>query len=340
LKLQLAVDARDVLRDRRGIGRYVRELLRRFAAVDDVALTLLVDAPLPQLVRSRFRELLGRDSFALARRVPANCDVIWHPWNGTFFAASAPAVATIHDVVPFAYPDPEPRKMHAQQAPFLRSAENSVAIATDSTFSAREIENRLGVPAERIRTIPLGVGPPFRPGSPTDVRPPYILFVGSDEPHKNARPLLEGAHHALEGRTTRLLTLGLKHSGSASETELVDLYRGATFLAAPGLYEGFGLPLLEAMACGTPVLAARSGPYPEVCANAAAYVEEPRDPRAWSAAINSLLDDGARRSELRERGLQRAAELTWERTADATLDLLRAHARPDAKPANANAARS
>jgi glycosyltransferase involved in cell wall biosynthesis len=128
--------------------------------------------------------------------------------------------------------------------------------------------------------------------------------------------------------------------GPADEMTLVDLYRGALFLAAPGLYEGFGLPLLEAMACGTPVLASRAGSYPEVCGEAAAYVDEPEDPLAWAAAIASLHDDPERRSALREEGLRRASAFTWERTAASTLDVLRAHARPGEAAANASAARS
>jgi len=326
----------------------VRELVRRFAAADDVTLTLLVDGPFPQFARPRFREMLGHDAFALARRVPKDSDVVWHPWNGTFLAGTAPSVATIHDVVPFAYPDSDPRRRHSQQAPFLRSAAVSAAIVTDSAFSAGEIERLLGVTSDRIRPIPLGVGLPFEPGPATAALGPYILLVGSDEPHKNARPLVEGAARALEGRETRLAGLGPSLPGGpsfvpippAGEAELVGLYRGAAFLAAPGLYEGFGLPLLEAMACGTPVLAARSGPYPEVCGDAAAYVDEPRDPQAWAAAIATLLEDDARRAQLRERGLRRAAEFTWDRTARATLDVLRAHARPGAARANASAARN
>jgi glycosyltransferase involved in cell wall biosynthesis len=340
-----------MLRDRRGIGRYVREVVRRFVHVEDLALTLLVDAPFPQLVRSQYREQLGSEAFALARRAPRNCDVVWHPWNGTFLAANAPAVATIHDVVPFAYPASDGRKRLSQQQPFLRSAERSAAILTDSQFSAGEIERRLGVAPWRIWTIPLGVGLIFSPGPvPAEAARSgdYILVLGTDEPHKNVRPLAQGAARALEGRQTRLAGLGpslpagpvFERRGPADEMTLVDLYRGALFLAAPGLYEGFGLPLLEAMACGTPVLASRAGSYPEVCGEAAAYVDEPEDPLAWAAAIASLHDDPERRSALREEGLRRASAFTWERTAASTLDVLRAHARPGEAAANASAARS
>lgn len=340
-----------MLRDRRGIGRYVREIVRRFVVADEVALTLLVDAPFPQLARSRFRAQFASDAFALARRVPRDCDILWHPWNGTFLTAAAPAVATIHDVVPFAYPDPDERKRLSQQRPFLRSAERSAAIITDSQFSAGEIERRLGVAPWRIWAIPLGVGAAFSPGPAAPEaadRSPYVLVLGTDEPHKNVGPLAEGAARALEGRQTRLAGLGpslppgppFERLAPADEHTLVDLYRGALFLAAPGLYEGFGLPLLEAMACGTPVLAARAGSYPEVCGDAAAYVDDPEDPRAWAVALAALHDDPERRGALREKGLHRAAGFTWERTAASTLDVLRAHARPGEASANASAARS
>ena len=254
-------------------------------------------------------------------------------------------MATIHDAVPFAYPAHDARKAASQQGPIRRSAGEAAAIITDSAFSAAEIERRLGVPGERIVTIPLGVGPPFGPG-PVGAHPGYILVVGSDEPHKNVSTLVAGARIALDGRETMLWGLGptLPTGGPfrplppVDEEALVALYRGALFLAAPALYEGFGLPLLEAMACGTPVLASRAGPYPEVCGDACAWVDPPDDPHAWAEALRELLDDPVRRSDLRERGLRRAAEFTWERTAAATLAVLRAHAQAGAAREPASAA--
>lgn len=314
----------------------MRELLRRFARIEEVDLTLLVDAPIPALARGTYRALIESDRFALARRVPRRCDVVWHPWNGTFFDSGVPAVATIHDVVPFAFPASEARKRRSEQRPFLRSAAESAGIITDSEFSANEIATHLGVWRERIVVIPLGVGAPFSPG-PTGPLPaplagqPYVLAVGSDEPHKNVAPLVAGFAPLAARRGLRLALLGATAPpgsgalslGPLTEGELVDVYRGARILAAPGLYEGFGLPALEALACGTPVLAARAGAAPEVCAEAAAYVDRPRDPQAWRAALEALLGDGVALAALRAQGPLRAAALTWERTAAATLEVLR-----------------
>jgi glycosyltransferase involved in cell wall biosynthesis len=329
----------------------VREILRRFAAVDDVALTLIVDAPIPLLVRSRFRALLAADRFAIARRVPSSCDLVWHPWNGTFLSYSQPAVATIHDTVPFAYPDPDARRRSSQQEPFLRSA-RSAAVLTDSAFGAREIERRLGVPRERIAVIPLGVEPEFSPGearAPAALAGrPYVLTIGTDEPHKNAATLADGFIRGLADLGLSLAGVGMSlpaHPAcirlpALDEAALIALYRGAHLVAVPGLYEGFGLPALEAMACGAPVLAARAGALPEVCDHAAAYVDAPADPAAWAAALVALSGDPGYREILRVRGLARAAQFSWDDTARETLSVLRALAPADAARADANAARS
>jgi glycosyltransferase involved in cell wall biosynthesis len=335
--LRLCADSRDTLRDRRGIGRYVRELLRRFAAAEDVELTLVVDTPLPVLQTAGYRATLGSRRFRLVKRV-GDADVFWHPLNGTFCETSLPAVATIHDVVPFAYPHPDPRKRRSQQHPFLRSA-RAHAVITDSRFSASEIARHLGVAEERITVIPLGVDEAFRPGpaSPPAVLQGrrYILAVATLEPHKNLATLLTGFGRARFDADVVLAVRGALPSSidrvvsleAMDDAALPALYRGALFVAAPGLYEGFGLPALEAMACGTPVLAARAGALPEVCADAAAYVDAPQSPDAWSAALGRLAGDERRRIELRTLGIARAAPFTWDRTAELTLRVLRACAR-------------
>jgi glycosyltransferase involved in cell wall biosynthesis len=104
---------------------------------------------------------------------------------------------------------------------------------------------------------------------------------------------------------------------------LLALYRAATVVAVPSLYEGFGLPVLEAMGCAAAVLAARAASLPEVGGDAVRYVDEPADPAAWAHALRVLADDDAARAALAANGRERAALFTWERCADATLAVLR-----------------
>ena len=349
--LRLCVDSRDTLRDPRGIGRYVREVLRRFAAMDDVNLQLLTGSAFPLVMRKPYRTLLEGGRFTLRRSMPRAADVSWHPWNGIFFEGSAPAAVTVHDVVPFAYPDPDARKRASQQAPFLR-ARGALAVLTDSRFSAGEIETHLGIPARRINVVPLGVDGTFSPGPPAP--PPslrglrYILVLATTEPHKNLATLLEGFSSAdlpddvvlavrggASKSTQRIVALD-----ALDEEGLRGLYRGALVVAMPSVYEGFGLPALEAMACGAPVLASRAGALPEVCGEAAAYVDEPRSSSAWAVALTELVRDERRRDELCARGMLRAASFTWDATASATLSVLRACAREGATRETASVARN
>ncbi|HXW59041.1 MAG TPA: hypothetical protein VEJ23_06140, partial [Solirubrobacteraceae bacterium] len=128
-RLQVAVDAGDLAHDFRGIARYLRAVLAQLGARDDVLVKLVGRGPL--------------------RRVPRGTDVVWHPWNGTFLAARAPAVVTFHDAAPFRFPTADARKRRNEQGPFLRSAARGSAFLADSRFTAGEIERFLGVAAAR-----------------------------------------------------------------------------------------------------------------------------------------------------------------------------------------------
>jgi len=349
--LRLCVDSRDTLRDPRGIGRYVREVLRRFAASGEIDLQLLTGSAFPLGLRKRYRSLLGTNRFTLKRSAAQSCDASWHPWNGIFFRKISRAVVTVHDVVPFAYPDPDARRRASQQAPFLRAA-RAAALLTDSRFSAGEIAKHLGVPAFRITVVPLGVDGAFTPGTP---QPPpslrgvrYVLALATAEPHKNLATLLDAFSRAdLPSDVVLAVRGGLRESSrriialdALDEESLRGLYRGALFVAIPSLYEGFGLPALEAMACGAPVLASRAAALPEVCGEAAAYVDDPTSAEAWGRGLTEFARSDRRRDEMRTRGLLRATSFTWDATAAATLSVLRACAQEDAVRATATAARS
>ncbi|HXW50486.1 MAG TPA: glycosyltransferase family 1 protein [Candidatus Acidoferrales bacterium] len=368
--MHLAVDAANLLHDRRGIGRYARALLQRYIgdAQDDLRVTLLVPRAWPRLVRGRFREALGGAAVDVRRRkdvVALQPDLVWYPWNGMTWISPIPSVATVHDVWPFAHPAEDLRKRRNEQIPFRTTASRAARIITDSAFSRNEIVKHLDVRPEQVRVVHLGTDAPradtaSAPGQPMllDGASRYVLFVGESEPRKDLATLqsamrqlpdalrmttglviagkpgsglaprghLDGARH--KGRAARVLRFervdGVPTlvTGEVSDALLGELYAGATALAFPSRYEGFGLPVLEAMAHGVPVVAADAASVPEVAADAALYFA-PGDAGGLAGALARVLTDVGLAAQLRAAGLTRAATMTWDRCAEATLEIFR-----------------
>jgi len=227
----------------------------------------------------------------------------------------------------------------------IRQAAHVIAV---SELTKRDLVAHLGIPPERITVVHHGVDTSvFRPGQgPRPFPFPYVLFVGSEHPRKNLSTLLS-AFASLKARgflaELKLVKVGraggresdfrqttmqaIERNGLQQEVvirdfvpqdELVALYQHAECLLFPSRYEGFGWPPLEAMACGTPVIASTAGSVPEVVGDAALLVE-PDDIAGWARAMERLLTDGSLREELKGRGLERAGMFTWERAAQATL---------------------
>jgi glycosyltransferase involved in cell wall biosynthesis len=258
-------------------------------------------------------------------------------------------VVTIHDVIPLLFPDHAPRSRKARLFPLYRrlmreTAARADVITTVSQASRKDVIEQLGIPAERearVVSIYNGVEPRPATSSRGNRGPAQLLAVGRFDPYKNL-PLLVRAFAAL--RRDRFPDLGLRiigppdprypeaqetarregvfaaitWSGYVSGEELLRAFGEADCLVQPSRYEGFGLPLLEAMMAGTPVVCARAGAMPEVVGDAALLVE-PDDVGALAAAIARILDEPPLRARLREAGLARARSFTWTRTADQTV---------------------
>jgi glycosyltransferase involved in cell wall biosynthesis len=330
----LAVDARDLASDTRGIGRYTRAILRRLAERSDIHLTLLVFGPLAGLRRAKLRATLGSDRFAVSSR-PGRCDVLWSPANGTFFSGHGRSVVTIHDTVPFRFPDPDRKRRDHQQAPFLRSVRTAERIIAVSYFDRDEVVEVFALAPDRIDVIYHGVDPFFSPGTPEGIEPqlhsPYFLFVGDPlgEPRKNFQLLYEAYRRAFDGPAPPLVVVGptdpnltgVYYAGLAAgdaagsgDVRLRSLYRGALALCIPSYYETFGMPLAEAMACGTPTLASRASCLPEIGGDAALYAP-PHDVQSWSDALSRIAQDASLREKLRAAGIARAKEYSWDESA-------------------------
>ncbi len=337
---KVSVDARDLTRDHRGIGRYARAVVRRLARSPQVSLTLLVDAP---FARIRLAKTLDTHDFSVRRTIPSDCDVVWHPWNGTFFNGKVPSVATIHDAVPFRFPVADASMREHQQQPFRRSVSCAKRIIAVSRFGAQELMEALNVPATRIDVVYHGVEESFCPGEaqPLPARligKNYCLFIGDyTEPRKNFDLLAKAFAQSL-ARTGDIVlaavskedpkVAGVVHVPvlnddfrSAVNVQLRALYRGALAVCIPSYYETFGMPMIESMACGTPVLASRASCLPEVGGEAALFVE-PFDLMAWADALQLIAHDATLRESLSQKGLTQAQHYRWDECAAKTLAVL------------------
>jgi glycosyltransferase involved in cell wall biosynthesis len=200
-------------------------------------------------------------------------------------------------------------------------------VVTVSEFSRGEIADLLGVPAGRISVVPGGVGEAFTPGvTPARRARPYVLCVASATARKNLAALVPAAR-ALQREGVDVVVAGggrpqfaaeqgldaLTLLGHVDDHLLPGLYAGARAFVLPSLHEGFGLTAIEAMACGTPVVATTAGALPETCGDAARLVAP--EPDAIEHALTTLLADEGERARLRAAGLQRAAAFSWDRTA-------------------------
>jgi glycosyltransferase involved in cell wall biosynthesis len=240
----------------------------------------------------------------------------------------------VHDLVPIRFPEWTTRRTRSMHgAKYRNAARTCDVIFTNSRFTADDVRDRLGVPDERLRVAPPGVDPVFRAdGERADLGRPYVLTVATLEPRKNLGTLvaahrLLGGSYALAvaggegwGEQPDLDKKGVLRLGFVDDARLAELYRGAAAFVFPSRFEGFGIPIVEAMACGAPVVASSHPSMDEACGDAAVRAD-PDDPEAIARAIEQAVRD---RDELLSRGLDHARAFTWERVGRTFLDGFRA----------------
>jgi len=321
--VRIGVDAFNLAADHRGMGRLVRQTLEELRNSRDAEVLLVHRAPQPNAITPR----------DLAR---LKLDAVWYPWNSMRFAPHAPAIVTINDPFAFTYPHRNAVARWREQTPIRRAIRKADLIFTISQWGARELQRLFHVREDRLRAILPCIDAfwqPVRAAATT----PYVFFIGGPDARKNASLLFEAYDDAFSGGGPELVAAGtLGEADEArfqtmraphrrvmpSDEQLRELYSGALAVAVPSLAEGFGLPVVEAMACGAPVLASDATALPEA-AEGAALLLPPSDVQAWADALRRVAGDEMLRNDLRERGFARVKRLDRGATARALLEFAR-----------------
>lgn len=277
--------------------------------------------------------------------------------------APCPVITTIHDVAFRRFPHLFPLKHRVLLNLLIPgAARNAAAVITGSEATRRDLIELYDVPPERVVVTPYAADEIYRPMDPDEarravrerfrIRSPYLLSVGVLQPRKNLPRLVRAYNRIARAIPHRLVLVGKEgwageelqqaisqspagrepvFTGYVPDADLPALYAGAEIFVYPSLYEGFGLPPLEAMACGTPVITSNTSSLPEVVGDAAIQVD-PRDTEAISRAMLDLIENEARRRELAAAGLRQAARFHWDRTARETVAVYRRVVEGDLRP--------
>ncbi len=354
MEVTLCVDALDP--NPGGIGRYTWELCKHLPGRDGLdsvrfyGRNRLIDDP-SRLMRG---ERLPRRRNIVRRwwdRRSIRSSIVHGP-NFFLPAFVDSGIITVHDLSVFRYPETHPaERVRAFERDFLSSMSRAAHILTDTEAVRKELIDMFSVRPETVTAVPLGVDPSFRPLVRDEVPPvlegwelapkKYGLCVSTLEPRKKISELLSawrqlpaairdiyplvlcGGAGWRNERLHEQIQIGLaegwlRHLGFVDEIQLPQLYAGAALFVYPSIYEGFGLPPVEAMASGVPVLVSRRSCLPEVCGDAAGYVD-PDDDRGFTTALADALTDRGWQTESVQRGLVRAHQFSWDRCIDGTV---------------------
>jgi glycosyltransferase involved in cell wall biosynthesis len=360
-RLHVVFDARSVTPHFPGIGRYGSGMTQALAARNDVRLTLLIDPriwdtfyALPDFPGAERASAPYSPSGPMQQwAIPAllgrlNAEVYHSPYYLMPYFPGRPTVVTLHDLIPLRVSGshPTPFRWIYRWTHHLAARAAGRIIAPSQATAADLID--LGLSREKIIVVPEGVGPEFAPRPEAEVAAvrarynlpeTFALYVGTNKPHKNLARLIDawaGLQPAWplviaggeDPRYPAARELGVRHGvpilaiGSVSNTELPALYTAAALCILPSLYEGFGLPVIEAMACGAPVLCSNTSSLPEIVGDAA-LLFDPRDADQIRSAVSRAIADRDLRRELTARGRANAAMYTWARAAEQTVTVYR-----------------
>ena len=366
--MHICLDARTVSDRFPGIGRYARNLPSALVALlgPSEQLTVLRDpirqrhwnvTPLAERGAAILDLPLSPFSLRQQWRLPIllrrqRADLYHSPYYLVPWRSGIPLVVNIFDLIPLldgGGMSPGQRRVYA--AAVRMAARLARLVLTASRAAAADIQRLLHVPDSRLRVIAAAADPVFCPQPAERIRAVrsklalperYVLYVGTNKPHKNLVRLVEAWQRiplssvplVLAGRwdprypesRKRTVALGLEDRvrflGPIAEADLPALYSGATLAVVPSLHEGFGLPLIEAMACGAPVACARAEALLEVAGDASVLFD-PADIESIATALATVLGDAGRRTELAARSLERATQFSWSTTARETLTAYR-----------------
>lgn len=303
--------------------------------------------------------IFGEQFYLPWRAAREGVELIHSPLDTTVLHAHCPTVMTLHDMNFDALPEAANAAQRAIARALVRlSARRASAIITVSEFSRREIMARLKVSGDRLFVVHNGAGGASAPAesaipescAPSAVRPPYLAAFSSINPHKNMAGLMRVFAGLKAGENCQLVIIGhlpmsgeslpelarelgianrVVFAGYVSERVKRQLMQGARLLAFPSLYEGFGLPVIEAMRAGVPVACSTRAALPEIAGQAARYFD-PDDADSFGAALSDLLQDETMRARLVAAGRRNAQRFSWERAARQTMEVYRwAAGRPE-----------
>jgi glycosyltransferase involved in cell wall biosynthesis len=325
--LRVGIDTSPLALTQAGTARHIRSLLDALADVSELELRRYEFAA-PGRAAVVARDVAWYLAVLPARARRDRVDVLHCPSFRAPLRARVPLVVTVHDLAVFRHPEAFnrwTRTYSPRLVPRVLAAATRIVAVSD--FTRRELVELLRVPDEKIRVVPNGVDDAFSREGPA-AGGDYVLAVGTLEPRKNLQRLVEAARRSdVELRVVgargwggvEVGGHGVRWLGEVSDAELARLYRGALCVAYPSSYEGFGIPVLEAMACGVPVVTTRGTAMEEV-ADGAAVLVDTSDPGAIAAGIERA---AAERERLVERGVERARAFRWDAVAAATVAVYR-----------------